>query len=137
MNQVETEHDPGIGYTVEELIAKARLSIRESYIPEPGREGRTFDKEIDDVRGAVSALARALEKTRDSEPEAEGVFKISFPSMNLSVSEIWPEGDAPEHPTAEDVIDRMKDEGTPGRIAADWLLVDGLYVNGIQWEVGI
>jgi hypothetical protein len=42
----------------------------------------------------------------------------------LTVKEVWPDGDAPEHPTAEDVAAAMRDYGTKGRTLSDWGLDD-------------
>jgi hypothetical protein len=52
----------------------------------------------------------------------------------LEIDEIWPDGDAPENPTAEDVIKVIKACGGAARVIRDWDLdaqLD-LDVDGIQ-----
>jgi hypothetical protein len=53
--------------------------------------------------------------------------------IELTVDEIWPEGDAPKHPTAEDVAERMeRDElrnmTNKRQVLNDWCLLDDLMV---------
>lgn len=40
--------------------------------------------------------------------------------VTLSVGDIWPDGDAPEDPSAEDVHERMADYGSLGEVLRDW-----------------
>lgn len=58
------------------------------------------------------------------------LFEISIPPCVLSVEEIWPDGDAPENPTAQDVVDRMK--GGSIKVLRDWNLVASIEVNEIN-----
>jgi hypothetical protein len=58
-------------------------------------------------------------------------FTISFPSITLSVSDIWPDGDAPDDPTAEDVAALMEKCGGLHGVLYDWCLLDELEVNGV------
>lgn len=51
------------------------------------------------------------------------VFSVSG-SVTLSVDEIWPDGDAPENPTADDVRCVIAEEGGFGRVLGDWSLED-------------
>lgn len=105
------------------------------------------------VEGAVDLLARAIECLtsdnllagldlrgldlsqfhRRGEPclPSPNSFVISFPDIELPVSEIWPEGNAPEHPTPEDVIEVMRsDDGAhPLSIIRDWLLIESLFIR--------
>jgi len=55
---------------------------------------------------------------------------LEGPSFELELDEIWPDGDAPEDPTAEDVVEVMRDYGSS--LIRDWSLDDGLeiYING-------
>lgn len=49
----------------------------------------------------------------------------------LSVDEIWPDGDAPENPTRDDVIAVMQKSGSAYRLAQDWNLdLQGIEVDG-------
>lgn len=47
----------------------------------------------------------------------------------LSTSEIWPDGNAPESPTAKDVIQTMQDDCIDiGRLLSDWNLPACIHV---------
>jgi hypothetical protein len=49
----------------------------------------------------------------------------------LTVEEIWPDGDAPENPTVDDVIEVMRKSGSISRLCQDWnLRTEGVEVNG-------
>ncbi len=52
-----------------------------------------------------------------------GVSAVHF----LSISEIWPDGDAPEFPTVEDVIRVIRSEGK--YVIQNWDLSDGLVIE--------
>lgn len=39
---------------------------------------------------------------------------------DLSVDEAWPDGDAPDNPTAADVINAMQKSGSMSRMLSDW-----------------
>jgi len=53
---------------------------------------------------------------------------------SLSVDEIWPDGDAPENPTTQDVIRSMRERGDtdPGQIINDWNLEASILVDGVS-----
>ena len=55
---------------------------------------------------------------------------LEGPTFELEIDEIWPDGDAPDNPTTEDVVIAMRDYGS--RLIRDWALDDGLevYVDG-------
>lgn len=56
---------------------------------------------------------------------SERVFNIEISgSCSMKVSSIWPDGDAPENPTAEDVIKAMENFGNPYDVLAEWSLDD-------------
>lgn len=58
-------------------------------------------------------------------------FIVFFPECSLGVDDIWPDGDAPDHPTAADVVKRMRDcGGTARQIIGEWNLLDSLEVIG-------
>lgn len=41
--------------------------------------------------------------------------------INFSIKEIWPDGDAPVNPTAQDVIDTMKEDcGSIRNLLSEW-----------------
>ncbi len=55
---------------------------------------------------------------------------LEGPSFELEISEVWPDGDAPDNPTAEDVAKTMREYGY--NLIRDWGLDDGLevYIDG-------
>jgi len=56
-------------------------------------------------------------------------FHIDFNGcLTLDVAEVWPDGDAPEHPTALDVINAMKATGNKARLLGEWNLDDDLII---------
>lgn len=72
-------------------------------------------------------------------------FTISFPDVDLSLNDIWPNGGAPENPTPEDVIEVMKETecARPSAVSSAWGLIDTLYVRhyadengdmGVEWD---
>lgn len=69
-------------------------------------------------------------------------FVISFPDVELDASGIWDDGEGPEHPTPEDVIEAMREchieEETPSVLSVirDWALIDNLYVRAADDEEG-
>lgn len=54
---------------------------------------------------------------------------IEGPIWPLTVEEIWPDGDAPENPSAEDVIEAMKSYGSSSMVIRDWNFDDGLVIH--------
>jgi len=59
------------------------------------------------------------------------VFTISFPDTHLTIEEVWPDGDAPENPSAEDVAEVMRRNGGFRGVLSDWNIIDSLEVDGI------
>lgn len=53
----------------------------------------------------------------------------------LTIEEIWPDGDAPENPTVDDVIARIKRSGSRHHFATDWGFQIHVSVDGkpVQW----
>jgi len=47
----------------------------------------------------------------------------------FAVEEVWPDGDAPDNPTPEDVRNVMQDAGTKNRVLDDWGLLSDLNVT--------
>lgn len=45
---------------------------------------------------------------------------IDSPTIELGIENIWPDGDAPENPTAEDVAAVMEKCGGRRRVMDDW-----------------
>jgi hypothetical protein len=50
-------------------------------------------------------------------------------SVHLEVDEIWPDGDAPENPTAEDVEVVIQQAGGLRRVLRDWDLEDHIILT--------
>jgi hypothetical protein len=48
----------------------------------------------------------------------------------LTVDEIWPDGDAPENPTVDDVIAVVRKSGSGRTFASDWGFSLHVEVNG-------
>lgn len=48
---------------------------------------------------------------------------------SLSVSDIWPDGDAPENPTPEDVAQAMDESGTLMGVIGEWNFDDSLSID--------
>ncbi len=51
-------------------------------------------------------------------------WKVKFNvACELTMKQIWPDGDAPENPTSQDVIDVMQlDQHTPAELIREWNL---------------
>lgn len=62
-------------------------------------------------------------------PEPTFFFEVGDEGY-LTVGEIWPDGDAPENPTVEDVIAQVKKEGSARKIASNWGFDIHVHVNG-------
>jgi hypothetical protein len=69
-------------------------------------------------------------------------FIVAFPEIELTIKDIWPDEDAPDNPTPEDVIEAMKgaSDPTPRNVAFDWMLIDHLFVqradggSEVEWD---
>jgi hypothetical protein len=63
-------------------------------------------------------------------------FTVDFGgAISLSVDEIWPDGDAPENPTANDVIQRMCEYGPKMQTLQDWRLEPVVTLDGeLVWS---
>lgn len=55
-------------------------------------------------------------------------FTLELGTVELQIEDIWPDGDAPENPTAQDVADLIMKCGGPWAVMTDWALVDGIEV---------
>lgn len=56
-------------------------------------------------------------------------FSIEFDGGSvLSVEDIWPDGDAPENPTTQDVAVRIAESGWPERFLTEWNMAELLRV---------
>jgi hypothetical protein len=90
----------------------------------------------DETEHPTDAAAREAVRAHQEQPQAERkpspVFDIEWGGeASLSVQEIWPDGDAPENPTRDDVIAVMQKSGSLRRLLCDWNLdVEGVEVNG-------
>ncbi len=149
---------------VKRLISESRQRLAEPGSVYPADNGSTLHTVLSQILSALEAsvdsspvpefvpafdlselearlVGRAIKEARG---ESEQSFIISFPSIELTVSEIWPEGDAPENPTRDDVLAVMQEPGaTPISIAWSWELIDTLYVeaeeddpSALIWEAG-
>lgn len=60
-----------------------------------------------------------------------GQFTLEFHGLvHLSIDEIWPDGDAPENPTTEDVLEVIESQGLNAyTLLEEWNLKDYLHVE--------
>lgn len=65
---------------------------------------------------------------------SDRVFTITVEGdYELTVNEIWPDGDAPENPTAEDVKEQLESQGPKYRVLDDWGISDyDVSVEGVK-----
>jgi len=71
--------------------------------------------------------------------DPDKTFEICYSGgTNIKVREVWPDGDAPENPTAEDVMKRMKEscKGVKADLLMDWNLAGDLDISVIDYKVG-
>lgn len=65
-------------------------------------------------------------------------FTLNLGEPVLEVEDIWPNGDAPENPTPEDVVKQMaRSGGGACVIAREWNLLDGIEVVGPTGETAV
>lgn len=145
-------------HAVQQLTIEARQALRGAYMGET-RIGSVLSPVEKALVEACAKLIRAVEVASGDNPvipvvDLEGVgtlddiyeritgkapepqrvtrkFVISFPEVELGVDEIWPNGDAPENPTPDDVIEVMKEthRAHPMTVTHEWRLIDTLYVR--------
>lgn len=72
-------------------------------------------------------------RKRDTVSERCFYFEVGD-EASLTVDEIWPDGDAPENPTVEDVIAEVK-KTSRFRFASEWNFETHVSVNGkpVDW----
>lgn len=76
-------------------------------------------------------MTRPLPSQSDSPTPKRGFHLEWGGEAYLTLDEIWPDGNAPENPTREDVIAVMQRSGSLGRLLQDWNLeVEGVDVDG-------
>lgn len=85
---------------------------------------------IGDLRKAFGKIYEArINKRLATAPEIELNIVTSF---TLTVDQVWPDGDWPENPTADDVLEVMKnDASNPARLLSKWDLDYGLDMDVI------
>lgn len=64
----------------------------------------------------------------DEKPKPTFHFSISA-DVSLEVEDIWPDGDAPENPTVDDVVKVIEQCGGKMRVIEDWDLDDDLMLD--------
>lgn len=64
-----------------------------------------------------------------SEPNRKFTIAITG-SVTLSKKDVWPDGDAPESPTTEDVLGVLQESGRIGEVLLDWNMEEEF-----DWEV--
>ena len=64
------------------------------------------------------------------EPNKHPGFSFSVSAdYHFTIEQIWPDGDAPENPTAQDVAKVVEDCGGVLAVFADWDLEDGIQLH--------
>lgn len=60
------------------------------------------------------------------------MFSVEFGGQyDLSVEDVWPDGDAPENPTTADVLTAMRKSGSLSRLISDWNMeIEEIEVSG-------
>jgi hypothetical protein len=155
------------------LTTEARQALREAYVPEVGRRLTTVESAlINSMSKLIHAVERSVQEgyvvptftaptesdeqypldelcasimggTEPTGNTSQRKFVISFPDVELSVNEVWPDDDAPEDPTPTDVIEQMR--GSNGvdvlGIASSWSLIESLSVrypdeeeSEVEWD---
>ncbi len=73
--------------------------------------------------------------------EDSRTFIVSFPDIELTEKEVWPDGDAPEFPSPSDVVEAMRASAlSVPTCIKDWLLVQELSVRSsmnteeVEWD---
>lgn len=62
-------------------------------------------------------------------------FTVEFEPCELTVRDIWPDGDAPENPTVAHVVERMIEYGPAWQTIREWNLLTDVTVDGVTvWE---
>lgn len=65
-------------------------------------------------------------------------FTVCFnESFELTVEDVWPDGGAPENPTAQDVADTMRKYGHKTRVMVDWNMVPPIEIIDAQGRVSV
>lgn len=60
-------------------------------------------------------------------------FAVSLGVIYLTVDEVWPDGDAPESPTAKDVAEQMRKTGSVERVLREWNMIpDDVEITGMH-----
>jgi len=63
-------------------------------------------------------------------------FQIEFSPVTLGVEDIWPDGDDPPSPSAEDAIAKMKEHNiSAAGVINEWGLIPATFdVNGVPFR---
>lgn len=123
MPQEEMARFPeGVNLAVRELIRAVEVLLTPHHLLhldlDPSLKG-LFEKTGSlDIEELATRIQRAGE-TR---------FIVSFPEVELAVTDIWPDGTPPDDPTAEDVARVMRGESV-NQVIRDWNLVDELSIR--------
>lgn len=75
-------------------------------------------------------LDRPFPESADLSIRDDPTITITYEgTVDLKVSDVWPDGDAPDVITADDVVLVMEQSGRKERVLSDWLLLDELEVQ--------
>lgn len=60
-----------------------------------------------------------------TDPKKNKIISIQYDmTFDFSIDEVWPDGDAPDNPTVEDVWNVIRECGGPRKVLEDWDLID-------------
>jgi hypothetical protein len=87
----------------------------------------------------IEALYDSITDRTGQSPSGRKKFVISFPDVELSISDIWSADATPDDPTPEDVIEAMQESeeyAQPAVVAHEWNLIESLKVRCRTDEAG-
>lgn len=58
------------------------------------------------------------------------LFRLDLGDITLAVEDVWPDGNAPANPTAQDVADVIDSCGGASCVVREWNLLDGISIVG-------
>lgn len=117
--------------TCAKLCQAVEQSVDSSPLPLSVTLG-TAEPSLDELYAKITGESASEPTQEDVRDYLETKFVISFPEVTLTLDEIWPDNNAPDNPTPEDVIEEMRGSdgsGHPMTVTPGWRLIDTLYVR--------
>lgn len=126
-----------------ESVASLIQAVEAIDNPQHAMSFSSSEHEVSNEAQELEAIYANVRGSTDLATSHSPKFVISFPDVELSLEEIWPNDDAPDLPAPEDVIKVMQQmHSLPVMLAAEWLLIDSLNVRrqdeepngGMKWD---